>query len=86
VKREIDMAFKFNPFSGTLDWTLSDAKVISLANAEAVKVVSNIATSSVNALGNPNFFYDATACKWVEAGPQVVTDEDGVVVIDEDSP
>jgi hypothetical protein len=80
------MAFKFNPFSGTLDWTICDAKVAIIANEEAVKVVNNIATSSVNALGNPNFFYDAVACKWVESGPIVVTDEDGNVVINEDVP
>jgi len=76
------MAFKFNPFSGNLDWVLSDAAVATIACEEAVKVVSSIATSSVNALGNPNFFYDAVACKWVEAGPQIVTDEDGNIIVD----
>lgn len=78
------MAFKFNPFTGNLDWTLSDAHVSRLACEEAVKKIGEIATSNTNALGNPNFFYDAVACKWVEAGPQIVTDEDGNVVINGD--
>ena len=78
------MSFKFNPFSGNLDWVLSDAKIAQIACEKAVEVVCSITTTTTNALGNPNFFYDAVACKWVEAGPQIVTDEDGNVVLSED--
>ena len=75
------MAFKLNPFTGNFDWVLSDAKVAKIACEEAIKVTRAIVTSDYNALGNKNYFYDPTACKWVEAGPQIVTDENGEVVI-----
>ncbi len=78
------MAFKFNPFSCQLDWVLSDSTVAMIACEEAVKAIGNIMTTTTNAIGNPNFFYDPVACKWVEAGPQLVTDDDGNIIVDGD--
>ena len=76
------MSFKFNPFSGTLDWAgTGEADVMRIACEKAVEAIKAITTTDRNALGNRNFFYDATACKWVEAPPQLVTDENGEIVI-----
>jgi hypothetical protein len=76
------MSFRFNPFTGNLDYAMCDAEVARIACEKAVEVVRSIVTTDKNALGNKNFFYDPLACKYVEAGPQIVTDDDGVIVID----
>lgn len=77
------MAFKFNPFSGNLDWVVCDTEIAKIACEKAIEVVRAIKTSDVNSLGNCNFFFDATACKWVEAPPQLVTDDEGCIIIDD---
>jgi hypothetical protein len=76
------MGYKFNPFTGSLDWVLCDAEVARIACEKAVEVVRSIQVTDVNVLGNKNFFYDATACKWVEAPPQLVTDDEGTIIMD----
>jgi hypothetical protein len=75
------MSLKFNPFTGSFDWAQNDTKIAKIACEEAVKVVKSIVTTDTNALGNKNFFYDAVACKWVEAGPQISVDSDGEVIL-----
>lgn len=77
------MSLKFNPFSGTLDWVgTTSADIAAIALEQAIAVTRSIVTTDRNVLGNRNFFYDATACKWVEAPPQLVTDENGEVTLD----
>jgi len=76
------MAFKFNPFSGNLDWVVCDTAIAIIACAKAIEVVQSIVTTDRNVLGNLNYFYDATACKWVEAPPQLVTDDEGCIIVD----
>ena len=76
------MAYKFNPFTGNLDQVVSDSTIAKIACEEAVSAIGRISTTDVNALGNKNFFYDPVACAWVEAGFQIVTDENGEVVVD----
>lgn len=75
------MPFLFNPLSGTFDMVVCDTKIAKIACEEAVKVVQKIVTTDKNALGNRNFFYDRMTCQWVEAGPQIVTDDDGTIQI-----
>lgn len=77
------MSFKFNPLSGNLDWVVCDTEIARIACEKAVEAIRAIVTTDRNVLGNLNFFYDATACKWVEAPPQLVTDEEGTIIIDE---
>ncbi len=78
------MAYKFNPMSGNLDLVIADATIAKIACEQAVAAIGRIVTTDRNALGNRNFFYDPTACKWVEAGPQIVTDENGNIIVDGD--
>jgi len=78
------MAFRFNPFSGNLDWVLSDAEVQKIACEKAIEVVQSIPTSNTNPLGNTNFYYDPVACAWVEAPFTPVTDEDGNIIVEVD--
>jgi len=75
------MAFMFNPFTGNFDMTACDTKIAKIACEEAVKAIQSIVTTDKNALGNRNFFYDRMTCSWVEAGPQIVTDDDGVIQV-----
>lgn len=78
------MGFKFNPFTGNLDWVVSDTHIQKLACEKAVEAITSIPTSNTNALGNTNFYYDPVACAWVEAPLTPVTDEDGNIVVEVD--
>ncbi len=77
------MPYVFNPLTGNFDAVIrarTDGEIKDLI----LEMINKIATSDRNALGNLNFFYDPVACKWVEAGHQIVTDEDGNVVVEDD--
>jgi hypothetical protein len=80
------MSIRFNPFTGTFDFTRSDYEIERLALAKAIETVQAMVVTDVNILGNKNFYYDAVANKWVEASPQLVFDEAGHVVLDFDQP
>jgi hypothetical protein len=79
------MSFRFNPFTGNLDYAMCDAEVARIACEKAVEVVKSIVTTDRNALGNKNFFYDPVICSYVEAGPQIVTDDSGTIVLSIDN-
>lgn len=70
---------RFNPFTGNFVPVNNN---ITLTDEEIIRIFNKITTSDVNVLGNPNFFYDDVACKFVEAGPQILFDDDGNVVLD----
>lgn len=76
------MPFLFNPLSGSFDMVVCDAKIAKIACEQAVAAIQSIVTTDKNALGNRNFFYDRMTCSWVEAGPQIVTDENGIIQLD----
>ena len=78
------MSYKFNPFSGNLEWVVSDTHIQKIACEKAILAIESIPTSNTNALGNTNFYYDPVACKWVEAGPIAVVDEDGKIIVELD--
>lgn len=83
------MAYRFNPFTGNLSPVGEGGGGGGGITEEEVRILileylNRIATTDRNALGNLNFFYDPVACKWVEAGYQLVTDEDGNVVIEDE--
>jgi hypothetical protein len=75
------MPFIFNPISGSFD-AITTKRTDAEIKALFATFLETITTTKTNALGNPNMFYDAVECKWVEAGPQIVFDEDGNIVID----
>jgi hypothetical protein len=74
------MPFVFNPLTGNLD-VVRKNRTDEEIKALVLDLIGRIITTNKNVLGNTNFFYDATACKWVEAPPQLVTDEDGKIQV-----
>ena len=77
------MSFRFNPFSGNF---VPFSNKATLDDAEIQRIFKRIVTSDRNALGNPNMFYDYVACKWVEAPPQLVFDDEGCIVLNPGEP
>jgi hypothetical protein len=81
------MAWRFNPFTGTLDYTgISSTEAEAIALEQAILTTKAMVVTDINILGNKNFYYDAVANKWVEASPKLVFDDDGHVVLDFDQP
>lgn len=78
------MPYVFNPLTGNFDAVGTKGLTENEVKSLILEYINRIATTDRNALGNLNFFYDPTACKWVEAGHQIVTDEDGNIVVEDE--